>query len=84
VIIAGDADADRQLGVEVREPLLHGGLEQLEHETPPEAGLVDVGQQGVDLGPVGQLLHQRAERLLDLRQLRDVQVVVDGLGLLLA
>ena len=60
---------DRQLGVEVGHVLLRGRPEQLELQPAAEARLVDVGQQRVHLGPVGQLLQQRAERLLDLAQL---------------
>ena len=80
---AGDLDLDRQLGVELFHLLLLRGLEELELQAAPEAGLVDVGQQRVDLGAVGQLLHQRAEGLLDLVQLLHVELEVDRLGLLL-
>src|SRR6185295_16866285 len=44
--------------------------------------LVDVGQERVHLRLVGELLQERAERLLDLLQLLDVDVVVDRLRLL--
>ena len=53
VVVAGDPDVDRQLGVEIGHPLLRRRLEQLELQAAAEARLVDVGQQRVHLALFG-------------------------------
>src|SRR6266536_2499386 len=82
MITSGDFDADREFGVEIGQPLLGRRLEQLELQAAAEASLIDVGQQRVHLRLVGKLLEQCAEGLFDLAQLLDIQLKVDGLGLL--
>ena len=54
--------------------------EQLELQAPAEAGLVDIGQQGVHFGLARQLLFKLGDVLLHLQLLLAQLAEVDGLG----
>ena len=58
---AGDLDVDRKLGVEVGHLFRRCRLEQLKLQAAAESGLVDVRQQRIHLGLIGQLLEQGTE-----------------------
>ena len=73
---------DRQFGVEIGHPLARRRPEELELQPAAKPRLVDVGQQRVHFTLVRQLLEQRAERLLDLLELLNIELEVDRLGLL--
>jgi hypothetical protein len=77
VISARQADADRQLGVEVFLDLSLR-LEQLLLEARPEAGLRDVDQQVRHFGLVRQLPQHRAEGFFHFGELDAVGIQVRG------
>ena len=82
MVAAGHAHGDRQLRVVVLDADL-ARAEQLELQAAAQAGLVDVGQQGVHLGLAGQLLFELGHVLLHLLALLLQRVEVDGLRQLL-
>ena len=81
MIFAKNGHIDRHFRIEVLH-LVGTRLEQLELQTPAQAGLVDLRQQGIHFSTIGQLLEQGAELTVDFIKLTTILVKVHGQPLL--